>query len=255
MHSMAIRQRTVGLAYHREGITDQLNIIKTQRSGQFDRADQGQLFGIAAGAKAQIVKYVLHAPDHHGSLADQRQERRHTLLLRTAKLIADRVEFLCIVRDVSASVIRIQRSHPMPKAEAYSLELPNGVRHAIELAWNEGEFAGFRFVHELDVAEFIQVSCHENARKFIRLQSQMQGVLRANGNEAPISFVNISQQGACLDCELPLAIDQLVVIDTGVLASVFAKIRWRRRSRYGLIFEQVFHFEQLAKSLAPEAVS
>jgi hypothetical protein len=56
------------LAYHHERIADQLNVIQAQGLGQFERADQGQPFGVAARAKSQIIEYVLNTSDHHGGL-------------------------------------------------------------------------------------------------------------------------------------------------------------------------------------------
>ncbi|MEP6868430.1 MAG: hypothetical protein ABJA20_07925, partial [Novosphingobium sp.] len=73
--------------------------------------------------------------------------------------------------------------------------------------------------------------------------------LTVDGQIIPISFANISQQGACIECSASLAIDQLVAIDMGVLTPTFAKVRWRNRPQYGLIFEQIYRFEELARKL------
>ena len=183
-------------------------------------------------------------------LQEQREERRHTVLLRTAKFIADELEFLCIIRDVSGSGVKLQLFHPVPRASSFVLEMPNGDRHSIELVWSEGEFSGFRFLDGSDGTQFIQTPADGNARKYIRLQNCVQGILKADGQITPISFINISQQGACIECDLPLALDQLVIADTGLLPPTFAKVRWRKRPHYGLIFEQVFRFEELARRLA-----
>jgi hypothetical protein len=138
-------------------------------------------------------------------------------------------------------------------ASSFLLEMPNGDLHPIDLAWSEGELAGFRFLDEINIAQFIQASANENTRKYIRLQNQMQGTLTANGKVIPISFINISQQGACVECRAPLAMDQLVAVSIGILPPTFAKVRWRRRPHYGLIFEQIYRFEELARKLAPKA--
>ncbi len=182
---------------------------------------------------------------------DRRREQRHTVLLRTAKFIADGLEFLCIIREVFGTGIKLQLFHTVSQAASFVLEMPNGDLHPMDLAWSAGDLAGFRFLEGIDIPQFIQASASENARKYIRLQNQMRGTLTAAGKIIPISFINISQQGARVECHSSLAIGQLVVIDMGVLPPTFAKVQWRRRPHYGLIFEQIYQFEELARKLVP----
>ena len=185
------------------------------------------------------------------AVCEDRREPRLTLLLRTAKLLADQTEWLCIIRDVSRSGVRVQLFHPLPRAAAFALELADGERHAIALVWQADEFAGFRFHHGIDLARFVHGSGERNKRKFIRLHNRIEGTLGVDGQERQIDIVNISQQGACIECEGQLAIGQLVSVRLGALPPTFAKVKWRTRPRYGLIFEQVYRFEELARRLVP----
>jgi hypothetical protein len=45
-------------------------------------------------------------------------------------------------------------------------------------------------------------------------------------------------------------IDELVRIESAVLPTIHAKIRWRRPPRYGVVFEQTFRLEELALACA-----
>ena len=40
-------------------------------------------------------------------------------------------------------------------------------------------------------------------------------------------------------------INQLLRVETGVVAPLYAKVRWRNQPEYGLVFERVLDFEEL----------
>lgn len=183
--------------------------------------------------------------------ADQRREPRFTLIIRTAKLIADGREFLCIIRGASARRVKLQLFHPLPATLAFQLEMDNADRYPIELAWSEGEYADFRFPARFNLRRLVSDPDNEIPKRQIRLRTPLPGMLILGGEEIGIKFENISQQGASIDCDRFLAIDQLVKIEIGNLPPLYAKVRWRKRPRYGVIFEQTFQFEELVRRLAP----
>ena len=49
------------------------------------------------------------------SFEDMRGAQRFTLLIRTAKLVSETGEFLCIIRDVSATGLRLRLFHDLPR--------------------------------------------------------------------------------------------------------------------------------------------
>jgi hypothetical protein len=65
-----------------------------------------------------------------------------------------------------------------------------------------------------------------------------------------VIFENISQQGACVRCDAALAIAQPVRVECALLSPFYAKVRWRRSPLYGLVFEQRFSLEELARLAA-----
>ena len=44
--------------------------------------------------------------------------------------------------------------------------------------------------------------------------------------------------------------NELVRIETAILPQTYAKVRWRDHPRYGVIFEQIFQLEDLARRCA-----
>ncbi|OCC22902.1 hypothetical protein MB02_14120 [Croceicoccus estronivorus] len=185
---------------------------------------------------------------------DGRRDQRVTLVLRTAKLIADRAEFLCLVRDVSATGVKLQLFHALPPAKSLFLEMDDGEKYQIEHIWTNGDFAGFRFPLKINLHRMIANPERKFPRRQLRLRVPLQGFMRFNSSEAPIEFENISQQGARIKCDRLLAIEQRVTLDVEKFPPIVAKIRWRERPFYGLVFEQTFRYEELANRLFPDGI-
>lgn len=186
-----------------------------------------------------------------GSDAESRSAPRFTLLLRTAKLVADGREFLCILRDASATGVKVRIFHPIPDHTLLQLELGNGERFPIELVWMTKDHAGFRFLGEVQVQRLIDDANGTFPKRQLRLRISLPAMLHSGGSACPVSFRDISQQGACIECDKWLMMNELVRIDTGVLPSIYAKVRWRSQPRYGLIFEHPFRLDELARVSAP----
>jgi hypothetical protein len=159
--------------------------------------------------------------------AEHRSAPRYALLIRTAKIIADGREFLCIIRDASASGLKIR----------LFVELMTGDRYPVELVWMAEDYAGLRFTHEIDIERLLDESKGAYPKRQIRLQIAIGGMLHSGGEAVPVIFHNLSQQGAW--------------IETGVTPPLFAKVRWRSHPRYGMIFEHTFRLEELARISAP----
>jgi hypothetical protein len=62
---------------------------------------------------------------------------------------------------------------------------------------------------------------------------------------------NISLQGAQIDCEARLAIDQRLRLSSKDLPEIVTKVRWRKGNLYGLVFDTTFQFAELARIVAP----
>lgn len=187
------------------------------------------------------------------SEGEQRVAPRFTLLIRAAKLILDdEREFLCVIRDASAAGLKIRLFNQLPDHhKSISVEMSNGDRYAVELVWQEGDFAGFRFVDGIDVEHLLDEGHGSFPKRKVRLRIQLDAILHSGGEAVHVSFQDISQQGACIDCEKWLMMNELVRVETGVLPAIYAKVRWRSHPRYGLLFEQTFKLDELAHIAAP----
>ena len=178
---------------------------------------------------------------------DNRRDARFTLLIRAAKLIAPNGEYMCILRDASVGGVRAQIFHPLPPGKDFTLELPNGDCHAMEVVWERDGHAGFRFRNPVELPELIG-GASAYPKRPVRLQIQLPAQLSTlDGRIADVTIRNLSQYGMRIDCAARLAIDQVVRIDAEQLPSLTGRIRWRGRNAYGLVLDHTFRFEELAR--------
>ncbi|MDE2405101.1 MAG: PilZ domain-containing protein [Sphingomonadales bacterium] len=190
------------------------------------------------------------APAPHPSGEDQRAAPRFTLLLRTAKLIADGREFVCVLRDASDTGVKVRLFHPLPAAQAHELELADGTRLPLDPVWERGGHAGFRFVTPIDVRTMIEDFDGPYPRRPLRLQLHNHARVTAHGDIREARIINLSQQGACIQCDEHLMLQEKICIEGDLMPPIVAHVCWRDAPRYGLAFEQLFQLDELARFIA-----
>lgn len=180
---------------------------------------------------------------------EARGAHRFTLLVRAAKLIADGREYLCVLRDASATGVKVRVFHPVPAARELSLEVASGERYAMKLMWAAQDHAGFRFDEEIDVQRLIEERVGDFPKRQIRLNVDYPMMLFSGSVAHPAILRNIAQGGACIECGHRLMLRQLVRLEIDGFPSMFAKVCWRRHPYHGMVFERGFSMEELARHM------
>lgn len=180
-----------------------------------------------------------------GPAAEERAAPRFTLLIRSAKLIAPQGQFLCVIRDVSATGVSLRGFHPLPGEEPLLLELQTGDRLAIERVWNRGLDSGYRFPAPIEVGDVI-AETGEYPKRPLRLDLDLPLDLQWGGERIEGDLVNLSQHGARIECARFLAIGQPLWLMSDRLPEIEAKVRWRDGDRYGLTFDTTFNLREFA---------
>jgi hypothetical protein len=198
------------------------------------------------------MKYpeLLSNQEHEAGRVDNHQEQRvqprFALLLRSAKLVNSRGEFLCIVRDVSESGVKLRLFHPVVKGEDLALEIATGERFGVEMVWEEEGEAGFQFVDTVDVMRFI-AEAGPFPKRPVRIRVSHPAVLSFDGSTAEATICDLSRQGAKIETtQQRLAIGQTLRIEAHGLPQFEATVCWRRHPHYGLVFRQLMSMEELA---------
>lgn len=207
--------------------------------------------------QAASTNRLLSATVEPVQASDQRTAARYTPLIRTAKLVGASGEFLCVVSDVSDSGVSVRLFHRLPRDRALSLEMPNGDRLPLETVWERDGRAGFRFASQIDLDRVLE-GRGEWPKRPIRLNLEMPVLLSGITGSFDAELRNISLQGAQVECGSRLAIEQRLRLKGPCLPEVETKVRWRHGSNYGLIFDSLLQFADLARiaafvqGLAPE---
>lgn len=177
--------------------------------------------------------------------ADLRVAPRVGLLIRPAKLIAPSGEYLCVLRDASATGVKVRCFHPLP-AQAMVLELGNGDRHEVERMWEHGDHAGLRFRSAVPV-EYLVKETGPYPKRPVRLRIELPALLVADRDVLPATVRDLSQQGARIECAEQLALERRFRLEIQGVAPIHAKVRWRRRPAAGLVFEDSFQLDDFAR--------
>lgn len=188
-------------------------------------------------------------PASQPSVEELRSAPRFTLLIRSAKLICEHGEYLCVIRDVSASGVRLRTFHELPPCRDFQLELATGERFAIEHVWETEDHAGFRFADWIDVKAFIS-EASPYPRRALRLRIEFPATVEADGMTANAMVRDLSREGARIETSMLLAIRQKVKLTASGLPPIVGSVCWRSNLAYGLVFQQVFSFEELARLAA-----
>ena len=178
--------------------------------------------------------------------SEQRRAQRYTLLIRAAKLVTREGEYLGVIRDASESGISMRIFHRLPECRNMWLELQNGDRYGVEMVWQDGDRAGFRFGSTADIKRIIE-SPSRFTKRPVRLNLTAPAEIEAMGRCEYATIQDISQQGAKLACSSSFATDQRVRLRAFGLRDTFAKVRWRREGICGIVFEETFQFGELAR--------
>ncbi len=181
----------------------------------------------------------------------QRGAPRYLSLIRAAKLVCGQGEFLCVVRDVSTTGVGLRTFHRLPTDPTIALELQNGETYELREVRRDGFDGAYRFHHPIEVERLIQENLRYPKRQ-LRLNIAVPLTISALTQRAEACTLNLSQQGARIECDAVFAIDQPVRVEGAGIAEIRAKVRWRRDANYGLVFENTFslrEFAQLAAAL------
>ena len=187
-------------------------------------------------------------PDFESELADNDESRRaprFRLLIRAAKLVSDYGEFVCVLRDVSSTGASVKLFHALPECRQMELELQCGDRFPVERRWTKGREAGFEFTGPVDVDRLISEVC-DFPKRALRLGLKFPAKIHTFSGTADAFVENISQQGARIECEHMLAIDQNIRFEAAGIPDIRAKIRWRNGGEYGVVFDDTFTLQDLA---------
>ncbi len=181
--------------------------------------------------------------------AERRQAPRYTSLIRSAKLVSQKGEFVCVIRDVSETGISLRSFHDLPSDDRMELVLQNGLRYELDKVRMLEQGASFTFADTVDVQELI-VETGKFPKRQLRLSLTLPATALTLTQRFSGEIRNLSQQGALLECEAMFALEQPLQIEASQLPKMRAKVRWRQENLYGLAFDNHFSLRDFAVLVA-----
>ena len=104
---------------------------------------------------------------------------------------------------------------------------------------------GYQFIERVEVSALV-AEVGQFPKRQLRLGMSIAVELAFIGGRVRAEIVNLSQQGARIECDALLAIDQPLRLCSGILPEVRARVRWRSERQYGLVFDDTFSLSELA---------
>ena len=180
---------------------------------------------------------------------DLRGAQRFTLVLRVGKLITGQGEFLCVLRDISGGGLKVRLFHELGISDPCELELSNGANYRLEPVWQRDCHVGFRFADGwIDIHEMIEeVGQFPKRHIRLRLNSPHPVLLAGAGLTLPGHIHDISQHGTALKLDGKLPVGVQLRLDAFELPTLHGRVRWRSGGLHGLVFQQGFRLDELAR--------
>ena len=199
------------------------------------------------------VSETKHSEPSRPETKDYDRATRYTLFIRAAMLITSQGEFVCVVRNVSETGVRLRLFHAPPTGDPIELHISNGRSFALRQIWHNNNEVSYAFSKRIEIAEFVEDKGTFPSRG-LRLNLIFPAKVHSLSGRHEAIIENISQQGAKLSCARKYAIDQALRLECPEseiqFGEVNAKVRWRRENAYGVVFDNTLSMEQFAKLAA-----
>jgi len=190
------------------------------------------------------------SPTHDILQRDERRaDARHMTVLQIGKLVTARQQMLCLVRNISAGGAKIYALRSLAIDERLRIEFRSGAAAEGAVMWTEGNIAGIRFDHAIDILRLLGAG--KSATPDVQLPRHPRLEIRASakveweGKTFPAEVLNISQTGVCLELEPGLLPHQSVSLKIEGLPFTLARVVWKKGNQAGLAFSQSLAYEAL----------
>lgn len=187
------------------------------------------------------------------ALADRREGERHIALLRVGKLITERSQELCLIRNISSGGLSARIYSPLAVGEHVSVELMSDHQVSGEVVWIRDSNIGVRFDEPIDVATMLAVRATlEDGRKprAPRLEVPCRARLRIGAHYYQVEVRDLSQGGIKVEIGDTLRPDEEVVVTIEGLAPLHGMVRWSQDGRAGISFNTAIPLDTLTHWLA-----
>jgi hypothetical protein len=181
--------------------------------------------------------------------AERRRDLRHSAVFQVAKLKTDRIEELCMVRDVSPHGLKAEVYYPLQVGEAVRITLRTEHAMVGRVVWMRDQMVGVEFdddVHVLGMLAHCAVDDRIGGIRPPRLESDFHTFVRLEGREFELHVSNVSQAGMKITVPHAVAPETRCDILIDMVGWREGTIRWHRGGEAGILLAQPLSYKDFA---------
>lgn len=192
------------------------------------------------------ARQAIEIPGSSGRIENQpRDAQRKSALLRTAKVVCETGEYICLIRDASQLGLGLSYLHDAPPDPRIILQLTNGLTYPIERVWAGKRQAGYRFGTEISLQEFLHEESPFDDRP-VRLEIKADARVTDGRAITRVRLLDISREGAKFESEAAHPQHRLLSFDALGLPQRLGEIRWQDGRIFGIRFQHPLLIKELA---------
>jgi len=184
-----------------------------------------------------------------GEAVKNRANQRKSLMLRSAKVVCQSGEYICLVRDVSELGTSLSFLHDVPPEKRIILSLANGMTFPIEQVWSGKKQAGYRFASPVSLAEFMYESS-PFALRAVRLEIDAVARVMDGRDTFMAQVLDISTHGLKFECASDIKLARLIGFQITGMRQQLGQVVWHDGDhnvpRYGFQFQHPLGLQELA---------
>ncbi len=184
-----------------------------------------------------------------GEGADRRAEPRDMAVLRVAKLITERGEQLCRIRNISPGGVMAEVPGHFFPGEQAAIELKSGGRAAGHIAWVDAGRIGIAFHEPVDPEDILAIDPDLPPRA-LRIAIAVEASLCLGAVFRRVEVEDISLGGIRVRLAETLALGTRVLVTLPGLPNLAGVLRWQSGGHAGIAFEAPLELDTLAFWLA-----
>lgn len=197
------------------------------------------------------------APPH----GQERRDARTLTLLLVGRIVGERTDGLCRVRNISAGGLMAEVFTRFETGDTARIELRNGQSVAGTVRWTKDGGLGLQFKERVENLREVLAEPRPARRRAgvqqvraPRLLTDCSADIQLDGHHHHAAVANLSQCGARLVTAAALEPDKLLTLTIAGLPAVSAAVRWAKDGEAGLSFLTPLAFATLARWLDDPAL-
>lgn len=180
------------------------------------------------------------------SVSDRRGGQRYMTVLQTGRIVSDRAQDLCLIKNISENGMMVRFIAPVKPNERLLIDFKSGRSVHARVAWVKDNIAGLEFEQPLDVREILSPASSDFVLRAPRLEIDMQVRVKDDEQVETVGLINISQTGAQIERFRFARLGERVRLEIPGLLVMESQIRWVSEDRTGLAFVNSISFDRLA---------